>query len=310
MLANHPVDSPSQIGFQKARLGIVVNLALAIVKAVAGVVGHSYALIADAIESTSDIITSLVVAFGFRMAGKPADENHPYGHGKFEPLSAAVVSLLLFGAAILIAVESAREILTPHHSPAPFTLVVLVVVIVVKETLFRSVLKAGDTIQSTALRTDAWHHRADAITSLAAFVGISIALLGGPGYESADDFAALIASVIIAINAVLLLHPALLELIDTAPNPELTKQVREVAEGVPGVLGTHKCNLRKVGFDYFVDLDVLCDPNATIREGHEVAHNVGEQLHATLPHIRKVLVHVEPADDFGRRSRDERHSLD
>lgn len=294
----------TDIGLRNARLGIIANCILALTKGVAGVVGHSYALVADAIESASDIITSGVVAFGFRMAGKPADENHPYGHGKFEPLSAAVVALILFGAAILIAVESVKEILTPHHAPAPFTLGVLVVVILVKEILFRSVLKAGETISSTALKTDAWHHRADAITSLAAFVGISIALIGGPGYESADDFAALIAAVIIASNACLLIRPALLELIDTAPDPELIARVRAVAGKVPGVLGTHKCQVRKLGVDFFVDLDVLCDPNLTIREGHEIAHDVGERLHAEFPQVRKVLVHVEPSDDYGRRSRE------
>ena len=291
------------MGLNKARLGIIVNILLAITKGVAGIIGHSYALVADAIESASDIITSGVVAFGLRMAGKPADERHPYGHGKFEPLSAAIVSLILFAAAIIIAVESVKEIATPHHAPAPFTLVVLILVIIVKECLFRSVLSASETISSTALKTDAWHHRADAITSLAAFVGISIALIGGPGYESADDFAALIASVVIATNAAMLIKPAVLELIDTAPDPELIKRVRAVATTVPGVLGTHKCHIRKVGFDYFVDLDVLCDPDSTIRDGHNVAHDVGERIHEEFPQVRKVLVHVEPADDFGRRSR-------
>ena len=293
----------TRLGLSKAKLGIIVNIFLAITKGVAGLVGHSYALVADAIESASDIITSGVIAFGFRMAEKPADERHPYGHGKFEPLSAAIVSLILFAAAIIIAVESVKEIATPHHAPAAFTLVVLILVILVKEWLFRSVLLASETISSTALKTDAWHHRADAITSLAAFVGISIALIGGPGYESADDFAALIASVVIATNAVMLMKPAVLELIDTAPDPELIKKVRSVATTVPGVLGTHKCHIRKVGFDYFVDLDVLCDPESTIRDGHNVAHDVGEKIHEEFPQVRKVLVHVEPADDFGRRSR-------
>lgn len=301
--SSHTLAATS-VGLKKAYLGIAANAGLAITKGVAGVVGHSYALIADAIESASDILSSLIVVFGMRMAGKPADENHPYGHGKFEPLAAALVSLILFGAAILIAVESVREIVTPHHSPAPFTLLVLLAVIAVKESLFRSVLAASDAISSTSLRTDAWHHRADAITSLAAFVGISIALIGGPGYESADDFAALIAAGVIALNAALLMKPALLELIDTAPDPAIAARIREIACDVPGVLGTHKCHVRKVGFDHFVDLDVLCDPDASIRHGHEIAHNVGEAIHKALPQISKVLVHVEPADDFGRRSRD------
>ena len=293
----------SEVGSRKAKVGIAVNVALAISKAAAGVIGNSYALIADAIESASDIISSLVVVFGIKMAGKPADENHPYGHGKFEPLAGALVALILFGAAALITIESIREIATPHHAPAPFTLIVLVAVIVIKETLFRTVLATSNEIGSLALKTDAWHHRADAITSAAAFIGISIAVIGGPGYESADDFAALLAAVIISINASLLLKPALLELIDTAPDPSIAARIREIACGVAGVLGTHKCHVRKVGFDYFVDLDVLCDPDSSIREGHEVAHNVGEAIHAALPEISKVLVHVEPADDYGRRSR-------
>jgi cation diffusion facilitator family transporter len=301
---NLPPHQAVSHALAKVRLGIVVNIALASIKAIAGIVGNSYALIADAIESASDIATSGLVAFGLRMAGKPADKNHPYGHGKYEPLTAAAVALVLFGAAACIAIESIKEILTPHHAPAPFTLAVLVGVIIVKELLFRSVLKTGDSTQSLALKTDAWHHRADAMTSLAAFIGISIAILGGPGYECADDYAALFAALIIGTNAAFLLRPALLELIDTAPNPEIAARVREIACQVPGVLGTHKCNIRKVGFDYFVDLDVLCDPNSTIRQGHEVAHDVGERIQALLPTIRKVLVHVEPADDFGRRSRD------
>jgi cation diffusion facilitator family transporter len=297
-------ESAARTGVRKAALGIAVNAGLAIAKGIAGVVGNSYALIADAIESASDILSSLIVLFGVRMAGKPADTNHPYGHGKFEPLAALAVALILFGAAILIAVESTQEILTPHHAPAPFTLLVLLGVIAVKETLFRNVLAASDQIGSSALRSDAWHHRADVISSSAAFVGISTALIGGPGYESADDFAALIAAALIAINAALLLKPALLELIDTAPSPEIAQRIREIALQVPGVLGTHKCHVRKLGFDHFVDLDVLCDPDASIRQGHEVAHNVGEAIHRELPQISKVLVHVEPADDYGRRSRD------
>jgi cation diffusion facilitator family transporter len=281
-----------------------VNVCLAIVKGIAGVLGNSYALIADAIESAADVVTSFVVLLGVRMAGKPADTNHPYGHGKFEPLAAAVVSLTLLGAAVLIVIESVREILTPHHAPQPFTLGVLVAVILVKEILARYVGHAAEGIGSVAVKADAFHHRADAITSAAAFIGISVAVFGGPGFEMADDIAALVAAVVIAVNALILFRPALSELIDTAPAPEIAQSIREIALRVPGVLGTHKCGVRKVGFVYFVDLDVLCNPDETIRHGHEVAHNVGEAIHSALPAVAKVLVHVEPADDFGRRSRD------
>lgn len=293
-----------QRGIRATAVGMLINALLASVKATAGVLGHSYALVADAIESAADILTSLIVLLGIRMAGKPADENHPYGHGKFEPLAALVVGLTLMGAAILIAVESASEIITPQHAPEPFTLAVLLGVVAVKELLFRYVVQIGAQVGSIAVRADAWHHRSDALTSAAAFVGISIALIGGPGYESADDFGALIAAAIIVVNAFFIMRPALAELIDTAPDPAIARQIREIAQGVSGVIGTHKCHVRKVGFDFFVDLDVLCDPNASIREGHEVAHDVGEVIQETLPFVSKVLVHVEPADDFGRRSRE------
>ncbi len=294
----------ARAGIRSTLIGVAVNAILAAVKGTAGVLGHSYALVADAIESASDILTSLIVLCGVKMAGKPADTNHPYGHGKFEPLAAVVVGLTLFGAAILISVESVKEIAAPHHAPEPFTLAVLLVVVVVKEVLFRYVIHVSTEVKSTAVKADAWHHRSDAFTSGAAFVGISIALLGGPGYESADDFAALIAAAIIAANAVFILRPAISELLDAAPDPEIAERIRDVACSVKGVQGTHKCNVRKVGFDYFVDLDVLCNPEATIRTGHEVAHDVGEAIHAALPFVSKVLVHVEPADDYGRRSRE------
>jgi cation diffusion facilitator family transporter len=298
------LEHSSRVGIRSTLLGMMVNVCLAVIKGVAGVVGNSYALIADAIESAADVVTSFVVLLGVRMAGKPADVNHPYGHGKFEPLAAAVVSLTLLGAAVLIMVESVREILTPHHAPEPFTLGVLLGVIVAKEVLARYVGSTGEGIGSVAVKADAFHHRADAITSGAAFIGISVAVFGGPGFEIADDIAAVIAAVVIAVNALILFRPALSELIDTAPAPEIAQSIREIALGVPGVLGTHKCGVRKVGFVYFVDLDVLCNPEETIRHGHEVAHNVGEAIHSALPAVAKVLVHVEPADDFGRRSRD------
>lgn len=275
-------------------IGIAVNLFLAAIKGTAGIVGHSYALIADAVESTMDVASSLIVWLGLRYSVKPPDDNHPYGHGKAEPLAAMAVSLALFAAAAGVAVESVREIRLPHHAPAPYTLIVLVIVIVVKETLFRYVLKIGDSTSSTAVKSDAWHHRSDALTSAAAFVGISIALIGGAGYESADDWAALFAAFIIALNAYLLLRPALDELTDAKPDPALEAQVRSVAQQNPHVIGTHKCHVRKMGFDYYVDLDVIVDGNMTVTRGHDIAHEVQNAIRAANPLFSKVLIHVEP----------------
>jgi cation diffusion facilitator family transporter len=278
-----------------AMLGIVANACLTLIKGAAGFLGNSYALIADAIESAFDIFSSILVWLGLRYAARPPDENHPYGHGKAEPLVACVIALVLMGAAIVIGVESVREIRTPHHAPAPYTLVVLVVVVIVKETLFRFVVRGGEQTGSTAVKTDAWHHRSDAITSGAAFVGISIALIGGKGYESADDFAALVAAGIIAMNAALLLRPAVGELLDAAPPKEFADDVRRSAAAVPGVLGLDKCIVRKVGFDLYVDLHIRVHGDMTVREGHRIAHDVKDAVRANNSRVRDVAIHVEPA---------------
>lgn len=287
---------PAAQGIRSSLVGILVNALLAAFKGAAGYLGHSYALVADAIESASDVASSLIVLVGLRVASAPPDDEHPYGHGKAEPLAAVAVALALFVAAANIAVQSLREIRTPHFAPAPFTLVVLVVVILTKELLFRFVFRIGETVSSTAVKTDAWHHRSDAITSLAAFVGISIALIGGEGYQSADDWAALFASLIIAFNGYRLLRPALAEVMDTAPEAGRIAQVREAARAVPGVAGLDKCLVRKMGFDYYVDLHVLVQGETTVRQGHEIAHDVKEAIRRKYPRVTDVLVHIEPAD--------------
>lgn len=303
-----PPLSARQQAAQKAQrstlAGIGVNGFLALVKSVAGILGNSYALIADAIESASDVIASLIVWMGLKVAAGPPTEKYPYGKGRAEAIAAVVVSLALFGAAVSIAISSVNEIRVPHHAPAPFTLIVLAVVVFTKEILFRFVIRVSEEVASTAVKTDAWHHRSDAITSTAAFIGISVALIGGKGYESADDWAALFAAAIIFINAYLLLRPALSELVDAAPSGEMDDVVRAVAVTVPGVAGTHRCWVRKLGFDYFVELDILVDGGLTVREGHGIAHEVLTKIRAELPNVTRVMIHVEPSDEYGRHKLD------
>ena len=292
---NNDSTHPAKTGMKSTIIGIIANACLVVIKGVAGFVGNSYALIADAIESSSDIFSSLIVWTGLKIAKKPADKEHPYGHGKAEPLAATVVSLMLFGAAILIAVQSIGEIKTPHHAPAPFTLAVLVVVVVTKELLFRHVFSVGAGIKSTAVKTDAWHHRSDAITSAFAAVGIAVALIGGKGYESADDWAALAATFIIAYNAYRLSSGNIAELMDTAISPEIERQVYRVARKVKDVASLEKCHVRKIGFDYYVDLHVRVDSKITVNEGHRISHKVKEAVLKTNPRISNVLIHIEPA---------------
>jgi cation diffusion facilitator family transporter len=292
---NHPSRSSLQTGARVALLGLVINVTFAAVKIAAGVVGHAYVLIADGIESALDIGGSIVIWGGLTVAARPPDQTHPYGHGKAEPIAAIVVALGVLVAAIGLAIESVREILTPHHGPAPFTLAILVVVIVVKEVLFRYVNRVGKEFGSTAVQTDAWHHRSDALTSAAAFIGISVALIGGERWRSADDWAALFACAVIAANGVRLLLPAFHEIMDTAPRARIVRAICGVATSVPGVVEVEKCRARKMGLDLYVDLHARVNGSISVHEGHEIAHRVKAAIQQSDPRVADVLVHIEPA---------------
>lgn len=280
-------------------IGVALNILLAAVKGITGVLGNSYALIADALESVLDVGQSLVVWGGMRIAATPPDENHPYGHGKAEPIAAMVVSLGLVAGAIGLAIQCVREILTPHHVPAPYTLIVLIVVVMAKEGLYRYFKRRGSEIQSSAIIADAWHQRSDALTSGAAFIGITVALIGGPGYEAADDWAALFACAIIAYNGLRLLRPAVAEIMDVAPPHEFVESIRSVAEAVAGVRDLDLCYVRKMGLDYFVDIHVGVDGGMPVRDGHAIAHDVKDAIKNAHPEVRDVMVHIEPVEFTG-----------
>jgi len=283
-----------QRGLRATFVGMTVNVVLSGTKLAAGIVGHSHALVADAVESFADIFSSLIVWRGLVVAAAPADEDHPYGHGKAEPIASAIVAAMLLGAALWIALTAFGEIMKPHQSPAPFTLIVLLVVVAVKECLFRFVSREGRAVDSSAVKTDAWHHRSDAITSVAAGIGISVALIGGKGFEAADDVAAIAAAGVIAWNGWHLLRPALNELMDTAPGPEVINRIRQIATATPGVDRVEKCIVRKVGYQYFVDMHVEVDPQMTVLRSHEIAHEVKDKIRDTMPTVNDVLVHIEP----------------
>jgi cation diffusion facilitator family transporter len=275
---------------------IAGNAALAIIKGITGVFGNSYALIADAIESTTDVFSSLLVLFGLKYSARPADENHPYGHGRVEPLiTFAVVGFLVVSATVIV-MESIENIQTPHKVPKPYTLVVLTAIILTKEIFYRFINKKGEETNSSSLKADAWHHRSDAITSLMAFIGIAIALFMGKGYETADDWAALSASGFILYNAYLILRPALGEIMDEHLYDDLVDEIREVSKKEKGVIETEKCFVRKTGMTYHVDLHVIVDGELTVNEGHEIAHNLKDRLQREIPELADILIHIEPHD--------------
>jgi len=266
-----------------------------VAKILGGLFGHAYVLIADGIESALDIGGSFVIWSGLKVASRPPDASHPYGHGKAEPIAAVIVAVGVLAAAVGLAIQSVREIFLPHHAPAPYTLGILIVVIVTKEILFRYANRIGRDVESTAVQTDAWHHRSDALTSAAAFVGISVALIGGKRWQSADDWAALFACAVIAANGLRLLRPAFFEIMDTAPHAKFVRAICQAARSVPGVVEIEKCRARKMGLDFYVDLHVGVDGNISVHEGHEIAHRVKSAIQQGDSRVADVLVHIEPA---------------
>ncbi len=284
--------------------GLALNALLTVVKLVAGLLGNAYALVADAIESATDMIGSLVVLSGVRIASRHPDERYPFGYGRAEALAAATVATLMFGAAIGISIEAISEIRAPHGAPAAWTLAVLAAVIVMKEILAKVVLAAGAASGSVVVKADAWHHRSDAITSGAAFIGISVAILGGPGWEAADDWAALVASGVICANGVMLLRVALAELMDRAPEPALLAQVGDAAMATGGVLAIEKLKVRRSGTSLYVDLHVQAEPSLSLHDAHILSGRVKSAIRQRVPAAVGVLIHMEPYEPAGELMRD------
>ena len=286
--------SHEQTAIKATYFSIIGNTSLALIKGLAGFFGNSYALVADAIESTTDIFASFLVLFGIKYSNKPADENHPYGHGRAEPLITFLVVGFLIISATIIAYESINNIGTPHELPKPFTLFVLGAIILWKEISFQIVMKKSIETKSSSLKADAWHHRSDAITSVAAFVGISIALIFGKGYESADDWAALLASVFILYNCYKIFRPALGEIMDEHLYHDLEDEIKKISQTVKGVICIEKCFIRKAGMKYHVDLHVMVDGTISVKEGHDISHDLKDTLREKLIELGHVLIHIEP----------------
>lgn len=292
-------------GMKASVTGMVINLLLSLGKLTAGILGRSHALIADSVESLGDVFGSVIVWRGLQIAARPPDPEHPYGHGKAEPIAAGLVAVVLLMAGLGIAMQAIHEIRTPREGPAPFTLIVLVVVIAIKEGLFQRMHHVSRSIGSAAVRSDAWHHRSDAITSAAAAVGIAVALIGGKGYEAADDWAALIASGVILFTGINLLRPAAEELMDRSPAPDLVERATHVAESQEGVHRVEKLLMRKMGLYYVADMHLEVDPNMTVFRGHEISHEVKEAIRRAFPQIVELTIHVEPTRPGTPSARDE-----
>jgi len=288
------MQDSSKKAIRTSILSIFGNIALALIKGITGILGNSYALIADAIESITDIFSSFIVFLGLKYASRSPDKNHPYGHGRAEPLVTFIVVGFLLVSATIIAIESIRNITSPQTAPEPYTLIVLGIIILIKEGFYRYVNNKSIETNSSSLKADAWHHRSDAITSGMAFLGISISIFFGPGFEAAEDFAALVASAFILYNAYLIFRPALGEIMDEHLYDELVEGIKKYSTGIPGVIGTDKCLIRKTGMNYFVDLHVIVSGDISVKEGHLIGHELKDALMLKFPQIADVLMHIEP----------------
>ncbi len=295
------LDARARRGIQAASVCILINIVLAGIKIATGVIGRTYVLIADGVESIMDVVSSLAVIGGFRIGARPPDANHPFGHGRAEALAGFFVSFLVTGAGIFIGVNSLKEILAPQQTPEAFTLGVLVIVVIVKEGMFRMLARMGRKEGNLALEADAWHSRSDALTSAAAFVGIGLTLTAGPHFAAADDWAALFASGVILVNGLRLLRVTGGELMDEdRVEADLPGRIRRLSEGVPGVAGTETCRLRRSGRGYFAELHIEVDGRLSVAEGHEIAHRVKDRLFSGDLHLIDIVVHVEPFRGGGR----------
>jgi cation diffusion facilitator family transporter len=285
-------------GRQVLVAGVVVNSLLSLIKLGSGWVGHSDALLADGLESTLDVLSSALIWGALKYAERPPDSDHPYGHGKMESLAGAGGAILLLVAGVLVATNSLKEILggaLHREAPAAFTLAVLVGVVAIKESLFRLANRRGREVESTAVQSDAWHHRSDALTSLAAAIGITVCLIGGPAWVSADNWAALFSCAIIAFNGFRMLKASLGELLDEQAPEDVIERIISAARSVEGVDNIEKCRVRKSGLSLIADLHVRVHGEVTVTDGHSIAHRVKDTLMAGGLHLLDVTVHIEPA---------------
>jgi cation diffusion facilitator family transporter len=291
---NNTVDVSERKKARPMLFSLCMNLLFATGKGIAAFYGNSNALMADAGESLSDVLTSFIVWVGIRTSVKAPDEDHPYGHGKAEPLSSIGVATFLMIASILIASRGVERLWNPPQKPEFFTLWVLMISIVIKEIIYRYLKYKSKHTKSNAMLAEATHSRIDAITSFMALVGIAIAIYAGPKYRAADAYSSLIASVIIAYNSVKIFRPAFDEIMDAAPSHELIEKIKSIAEKVKGVNEVEKCQVRKMGMKYLVDMHVYVNGKLSVIEGHDIAHNVKDAVREKLPEVSDVLIHIEP----------------
>lgn len=277
-----------------AWIGLIINLSLGAVKLVGGIIGQSFALMTDAVNSLADSFATIVVLVALRVAQRPANATFPYGHSRAEGIAASNVALIIALTALMVGWEAIHRLTQEHDVPPVWTLWIAGSNIIIKEVLYRYKTRVGRRTGSAAIIANAWDHRADALCAMAVLIGLMVVRWGGPNYLWADEVAALIVVAAILWSSVELFRRSASELMDAQADQGFVDQIRRTANDVPKVCGVEKLWVRKSGLEYFVDIHLEVAPDLTVAAGHDIGHAAKSRLLSTFPAIRDVTVHLEP----------------
>ncbi|HWC96510.1 MAG TPA: cation diffusion facilitator family transporter [Candidatus Sulfopaludibacter sp.] len=284
-----------QTGQRVAAFGMAVSGALALVKIAAGLSGHSTAVVADGLESASDVFASGFVLLGLTLAAIPPDENHPYGHGRVETLTGLLIGLVLTAGGVIISFASLQHLGQPRQTVAAFVIYPLLASLVAKACLAAYKFRYGRLLNSDSLTADAWNDTMDSVSAVAALIAVGLTLADPNRFREADRYGGFIVGLIVVTTGIRVVYDTAMQLMDTMPSDVLMTQLREAARDEPGVRGVEKCFARKTGLKYHVDLHLEVDPEMTVRQSHDIAHQVRLRIMQRLDWVADVLVHVEPA---------------
>jgi cation diffusion facilitator family transporter len=283
-----------QAGRRIAAMGIVASALLATMNVVIGLSTQSVSVLATGFEFAGDVFASSVVLVGLLVAGRPADANHPYGHGRTESLSAFVVGVVLAAGGVGICWRSLHQVGIHHPPPAVSASIALTIAIVVRGGMSALKFRVGRQLQSAALVADAWNDAVDILSAGAALTAVALARYNPDRFSTADHYGGFVVGVVVIVTGVRVLKDASMDLIDTMPDPSALQQVSTAALGVPGVLAIEQVRARKTGLRWHVDIHVEVDPELTVRQSHDIATDVRARIGDVVPWVADTLVHIEP----------------
>ena len=290
-----------RIGQRVALGGMIVSSGLAVVKIITGLMAGSTSVVADGLESAGDVLASGLVFLGLTLAAKPADWNHPYGHGRAETLTGLLVGLMLLGAGAAISGHALLRAGDVHPPPAAYAIWPLIASIGIKSALCGVKFRFGKKIGSTSLAADAWNDAVDIVSGVTALAAVGLTLYDPQRFLAADHYGGFAVGVIVIFTGLRVTRDTGLQLMDTMPSERMMQTIREVAHQVSGVEGVEKCFARKTGLQYHVDLHLEVDPEITVRSSHNIAEQVRNRIRREVDWVADVLVHVEPSPNHYRR---------